>query len=152
MDTLSKIFFPVLTCITYLVTIYDAINILRNSYKFGKLSNLRVLQVRIAIRFLPGYLKEKIQRFSDDDIDIQVKKLNRNRKSEQIIALEHLENILKFIPAESTSAQDFENISRIQRAIFRLLWRTKTDCDVVKRAVDMLCENNHLRAECGCGK
>ena len=150
MNILYKVFAYVFTILAYFVTLHKVIEILSNSYKYGKLRKLQTFQVRVAIRLLPGYLREKMQRFSDDDIDIQIKKLNRDVKVEQINALKHLEQILKFIPTESTSTQDCENIKRIQRAIFRILWHTKTDSEVVKKAVDMLCGNDHLRSECSC--
>jgi len=150
MDILYKVFFGVFTLFTYVVTFHDGIKIFSDSYKYGKLRKLQVLQVRLAIRLLPGYLREKMRRFSDDDIDIQIKKLNGNNIVEQINALKHLEQILKFIPTESTRTKDFENIKRIQRAILKILWLTKTDSKVVKKAVDMLCGNDHLWSEYGC--
>lgn len=150
MDAICQLLLNALTVLAYFVAVYDTIKILRNSYKYGKLSGVRMFWVKMAIRLLPGYLREKIERFSDDDIDIQIKKLNGDRKVEQLNALEHLEQILKFIPTESANTQDFQKIKRIQRAIYKLLWHTKTDPGVVKKAVDMLCGNNHLRTECNC--
>lgn len=152
MDAIHKILVYLLTFFTYLVTFHDGIKILRNSYKYGKLSNLRVFLVKIAIRLLPWYLREKIQQFPYDDIDIQIKKLNKDRKAEQLNALEHLEQILKFMPMASTSMQDCENIKKIQRAVFKVLWHTKTDSEVVKKSIDMLCGSNHLRFECDCNE
>jgi len=150
MDNLCRYIPFILNTITYFVTLRDLNEILYNSYKYGKLSNLRILRIKVATWLLPRYLGEKIQRFPYDDIDIQIKKLNSNKKVEQINALDHLEQILKIIPVEATNTQDCEKIKKIQRAVFKLLWHTKTSSDVTKKAVDMLCRNNHLRTECSC--
>jgi hypothetical protein len=144
MDIFLKGFLFAITIFTYVVTLHDVYKIVLDSYNYGKLRKLQTFWMQIIIRLMPEILREKLQRFTDDDIDIQIKKLHGNVKVEQIIALKHLEQILKFMPVESTDAQDFENIRRIQRAIFKVLWHTQTDSEVAKKAVDMLCGNNHL--------
>jgi hypothetical protein len=150
MDILQNIFFVVFSVFAYYVTLHDFIKIINKSYRYGKMRGLQIAWVKIVIKCLPGYLQDKIKKFPDDDIDIQIAKLNGDVKYEQINALKHLEQILKFIPTPPASRQDAENIKKIQRAIFLVLWNTKTDSRIVKNAIDMLCRNDLLKAECGC--
>jgi hypothetical protein len=152
MKILDNGFVLVFTFFTYLVTFHDGTKIISNSWKYGRLRRLRWIPLRIGMWLLPSNFKERVKKFTNDDVEIQITKLNGDFKNEQMSALIHLEYLLDFIPENSDNSDDLNNIDKIKRAIYKLLWHTKTDSEVAKKAVDMLCGNERLRPECGCNE
>jgi hypothetical protein len=129
----------------FLVALRNRLGLVRDVYRYLRRQHIRKLKMWLWIRLTPGWLRQFYHDFTERNIQIQLEKLKSGREEEQINALQTLEQILNSIEAAEVSTSNGENVRQIRCGICEVLSDSETSRTVVRKAMDLLCENDSFQ-------